>query len=94
MGSFSHKFRIVRLGIIDMFAAMFNYLTLPYRTRIPQQVAKSCFPRLQIHVLHQAHSFPPSSLDRRRFMLIVSPKKVVGWRGGNQNVEGDLLTFG
>jgi hypothetical protein len=28
------------------------------------------------------------------FMLIVSPKKVVGWRGGNQNVEGDLLTIG
>ena len=36
----------------------------------------------------------PGSLDRRCFMLIVSPKRVVGWRGGNQNVEGDLLTFG
>ena len=42
----------------------------------------------------RAHSFPPSSLDRRCFMFIVSPKKVVGCRGGNQNVEGDLLTFG
>ena len=27
-------------------------------------------------------------------MLIVSPKKVVGRGGGNQDVEGDLLTFG
>ena len=34
------------------------------------------------------------TLKRRCFMLIVSPKKVVGWGGGNQNVEGNLLTFG
>ncbi len=27
-------------------------------------------------------------------LLIVSPKKVVGCRGGNRNVEWDLLTFG
>ena len=36
----------------------------------------------------QAHSFPPSSLDRRSTELIVSPKKVVGCRGGSRNVEG------
>ena len=36
----------------------------------------------------QAHSFPPSSLDRRSAELIVSPKKVVGCRGGSRNVEG------
>ena len=41
-----------------------------------------------------APSFPPCSLDRRCFMFIVSPKRVVGWGGGNQNVEGDLLTIG
>ena len=34
-----------------------------------------------------AHSFPPSSLDRRCFEFIVSPKKVVGCRGGSRNVE-------
>ena len=36
----------------------------------------------------QAHSFPPSSLDRRFTELIASPKKVVGCRGGSRNVEG------
>ena len=36
----------------------------------------------------QAHSFPPSSLDYRSTELIVSPKKVVGCRGGSRNVEG------
>ena len=36
----------------------------------------------------QAHSFPPSSLDRRCFEFIVSPRKVVGCRGGSPNVEG------
>ena len=45
-------------------------------------------------VAFQAHSFPPSSLDRHCFMFIVSPKKVVGCRGGNRNVEGESLTFG
>ena len=28
------------------------------------------------------------------FEFILSPKKVVGCRGGNQNVEGDPFTFG
>ena len=53
------------------------------------------FGALQTPILVKiAHSFPPSSLRRRCFMLIVSPKKVVGWGGGNQNVEGDLLAIG
>ena len=43
--------------------------------------------------IHQAHSFPPSSLDRRSTELIVSPKKVVGCRGGSRNVEGYLILF-
>ena len=33
-------------------------------------------------------------LDRRCFMFIVSPKKVVGCRGGNRYVEWEPLTFG
>ena len=28
------------------------------------------------------------------FLFIVSPKKVVGYRGGNRYVEGESLTFG
>ena len=36
----------------------------------------------------QAHSFPPISLDRRSTELIVSPKKVVGCRGGSRYVKG------
>ena len=36
----------------------------------------------------QAHSFPPSSLDYRSTELIVSPKKVVGCKGGSRYVEG------
>ena len=32
----------------------------------------------------------PSSLDRRSIEFIVSPKKVVGCRGGSRNVEGLL----
>ena len=39
----------------------------------------------------QAHSFPPSSLDRRSAELIVSPKKVVGCRGGNRYFEGGVF---
>ena len=35
----------------------------------------------------QAHSFPPSSLDRRFAELSVSPKKVVGCRGWGRYVE-------
>ena len=31
---------------------------------------------------------PPSSLDRRSMEFIVSPKKVVGCRGGSRYVEG------
>ena len=50
--------------------------------------------RVNVQLTRSAHSFPPSSLDRRCFMFIVSPKKVVGCRGGNRYVEGDLLTFG
>ena len=38
--------------------------------------------------------FVLGGLKRRCFMLIVSPEKVVGWGGGNQNDEGDLLTIG
>ena len=38
--------------------------------------------------IRKAHSFPPSSLDRRFTEFIVSPKKVVGCRGGSRNVEG------
>ena len=34
----------------------------------------------------------PCSLDLRSMEFIVSPKKVVGCRGGSQNVEGDSLT--
>ena len=33
-------------------------------------------------------SFLKSSLDRRCFEFIVSPKEVVGCKDGNQNVEG------
>ena len=38
--------------------------------------------------LPQAHSFPPSSLDRRCFEFILSLKKVVGCRGGSWYVKG------
>ena len=37
---------------------------------------------------HVAHSFPPSSLDRRSTEFIVTPKKVVGCRGASRNAEG------
>ena len=58
-------------------------------------VQKPCF-SIELRQLFrpQAHPFPPSSLDRRSIEFIVSPKKVVGCRGGNQNVEWDSLTFG
>ena len=51
---------------------------------------------LSKHITHieAENSFPPSSLDRRCFMFIESPKKVVGCRDGNRYVEGDLVTFG
>ena len=39
----------------------------------------------------KAHSFPPSSLGRRSTDLIVSPKKVVGCKGGSRYVEGSLF---
>ena len=38
------------------------------------------------------HSMPIQLHSRAA--LLLSPKKVVGSRGGNQNVEGDLFTFG
>ena len=36
----------------------------------------------------RVHSFPPCSLDLRSMEFIVSPKKVVGCRGGNRYFEG------
>ena len=40
----------------------------------------------------EAHSFPPSSVDQRSAELILSPKKVVGCRGGSRHGKGDSLT--
>ena len=36
----------------------------------------------------QEYEGHPTALDRRSTELIVSPKKVVGCRGGRRNVEG------
>ena len=71
------------LGFAGVWGFMFN-----------DNVINQDFQDPRLYDSRQAHSFPPSSLDRRCFMLIVSPKTVVGCRGGNLYVEGDLFTFG
>ena len=53
----------------------------------PQKVGFQTSPQLSFHI-EAAHSFPPCSLDPRSTELIVTPKKVVGCRGGFGNVEG------
>ena len=56
---------------------------------------KATYPKV---VKHDPKKAAKSNLNGpthvRKTMVIVSPKRVVGCKGGNQNVEGDLLTFG
>ena len=53
--------------------------------------------RVGIHISMARPQKPSVTLGcpgQRCFMVVVSPQKVVGCKGGNQNADGDLLTFG
>ena len=80
-----HFYHMVHIQIIDQNHVECNRLLL-YKF-----IHDGSFDRIRVANAGTPHSFPPSSLDRRCFEFIVSPKKVVGCRGGNQNVEGISL---
>ena len=44
-----------------------------------------------IELIVYGRAMPPRFLGRRSMEFIVSPKKVVGCRGGSQNVGGGIL---
>ena len=70
--------------LIGLIGKIDNWL-MPFINRLMPRIIWQCH-KTPKHL--GLHSLPPSSLDRGSIEFILSPKKLVGCRGGSRNADG------